>query len=486
MKKKIGISLFSALLLCLIVLLYFIVEGKTYSYYLEPQEQNRVRVYSDYLEAFVEDSSVAKVKEIKANPHNVEIILKAVNQGESRLTVFYQYKEQGNTTFVKVKSTKDIKVDIFGRLIVDGDSYKGIEGFFFLFFCAFLILSLWEVFVFLLRWRRGDFSYRLIYKLGLGIFFLFLTFLFWQPCKLFLQGKGTFYVGMKVLQSVWLSNLHRLLEGLSFALMGFAVFLLLSNLLLGILIGYRRVHILGYISGGLFLGLGYLQKSDFLKLLLSIEGKYGIIVFTFVELFFLYFLSMGLGVGLVHFFLIFYNPEKNIEEIAILGCGTTKEDKVSLEMKNRLNQALALYHKQKDITFLLLGGRKKNRNLSEAKVMQDYLLENGVKENHIRSGSQGKDTKEKLKELSKISHYGRRKAHRKLLLISDESQILWELLWARSIGLYMQAMAVKTKVWKLPNAYIKDAFYLLWKERLLIFFDMFFLLLSICMTAFCL
>lgn len=479
MKKKIGKSLLLIFLLCGGSFLYLILRGTSYPYYLEPMKENPARIYSDYVNAYIEDASVAEIKEVSAKSHNIEIVLKGKRRGKSRLVIFFQYKEAGESEFITVKRLKDIRVDVFGRLIVGKDAFVGAEG---VFFASAVFLGLLAVVKFtdcFLRWKRGIFSYKSIYQMGSAIFLFFVTYLFLQPCSLYLRERERFLSGMETIKRFWLAGLDEVTKGFSFLLLGFALLVTVSNLLSGFGTRRRKVNLAGCVSGLALLGLACLQVRGGFRDFLFAGKVYGEGFEALIQLLFLYFLSMGLSVVFFHSLMPFLGRNKNIGEIVLLGCGTTKEDKASEEMQRRLQAALSLYHKRPDSVFLLVGGKKKNRLLSESRVMEEYLLGQGVKKEQIRTFQAPGYTKDRLRLIRDESHCAKRKSRQKLFLVSDESQIVWEILQAKKMGIYMLPRASDSSLWKLPNAYIKVFCHLLWERKYKLFADMIFLLLCI-------
>lgn len=139
-----------------------------------------------------------------------------------------------------------------------------------------------------------------------------------------------------------------------------------SNISIGLFIVYAlsvfcalfgRFHkeILAFTSTGIMLWLRYLAVI-------------GIVI---------YIGCMGLIVSYSH-----TNVDYKEDVVIVLGCGV-KNGRPSVTLQARLDAAVEYYHTNSDTYIVVAGGLARQKDTTEAAVMKDYLVENGIPEDII-------------------------------------------------------------------------------------------------------
>lgn len=93
-------------------------------------------------------------------------------------------------------------------------------------------------------------------------------------------------------------------------------------------------------------------------------------------------------------------PKKDMaysDYIIVLGAGLYNGNQVSLTLKDRLDAAILCFNAQNNKGFIVVsGGQGSDEKVSEAEVMKDYLIKNGVSENNIISEDKSRTTSQNL------------------------------------------------------------------------------------------
>jgi uncharacterized SAM-binding protein YcdF (DUF218 family) len=113
------------------------------------------------------------------------------------------------------------------------------------------------------------------------------------------------------------------------------------------------------------------------------------------------FVTIGLSIFLIVESILVFFPKHNIKDdcdyLVVLGA-SVKKNKPSLTLKGRLDTAIKYLKKSKDDCYIVVsGGKGKDENISEAKAMKNYLVENGVPKNKIILEDESTSTYENFK-----------------------------------------------------------------------------------------
>lgn len=169
------------------------------------------------------------------------------------------------------------------------------------------------------------------------------------------------------------------------------IFYILSALLLidGIVLTFR-----GNITIGLFIVYG-------LSLCCGIWGRFHREIWAFTSHGIWYFLRIlalvGIAVYIASMALILCYSHTSIDYkedvVIVLGAGV-QHGRPSITLQNRLNAAVEYYHINSDIHIVVAGGLARQKDTTEALVMKNYLLEQGIPENVIIMEDKSQSTKE--------------------------------------------------------------------------------------------
>lgn len=165
------------------------------------------------------------------------------------------------------------------------------------------------------------------------------------------------------------------------------------------------ISILNVNSGTLFYLIWFLISAFFIIIDLLIYFK----VFEKYKVFkkiFIWVCSIGICIFLVILSLIIskmnVKPVKNLDYIIVLGA-QVKESGPSVVLRYRLDRAVG-YLKENDNTLVIVsGGQGANEKATEASVMKEYLVNNGINENRIIIEDKSNTTKENLINSKKIT-----------------------------------------------------------------------------------
>lgn len=113
------------------------------------------------------------------------------------------------------------------------------------------------------------------------------------------------------------------------------------------------------------------------------------------------FIVMGLSVFLIIEAILIFFPKNNMKDkcdyLIILGA-SVKNTTPSLTLRGRLDKAIEYLDESNDDCYIVVsGGKGSDENLSEAKAMENYLVEHGVRKNKIILEDKSTNTYENFK-----------------------------------------------------------------------------------------
>ena len=179
-------------------------------------------------------------------------------------------------------------------------------------------------------------------------------------------------------------------------------------------------------------------------------------------------------------------PPAGREVLIILGCWFRPDGSLPPLLRGRVDGALAYRQKLRQETgreaFLIpSGGQGPDEPMPEAEAMKNYLIAQGVPEDHILPETRSKNTLENCSFSRNImEEHG---LTGPVLLSTTSYHVFRAGVWAAKAGLDAEVIGSKTKWWFWPNAFLRECIGLLanrWKEELLLLAGLlaFFALLS--------
>ena len=250
----------------------------------------------------------------------------------------------------------------------------------------------------------------------------------------------------------------------------FSVVLFVSNISLIRHEGRRLVNVLGIILALLLVG-----GLVFIMIIGNASGSetevmiHDILAGT-VNIIYLYFECMIIGVIIASAIVVHYEPEKDKDYIIILGCGIRKDGTPTPLLKGRVDRALKFRKQQlketgKDLCFVVSGGQGPNEVISEAECMKNYLISQGIPEERIITEDKSTTTAENMSfSKEKIAQAGG--LNGKIAYCTTNYHVFRGGLKARRVKMRAVGMGAKTKWYFWPNAAVREFVGLLTEHRL--------------------
>jgi uncharacterized SAM-binding protein YcdF (DUF218 family) len=136
------------------------------------------------------------------------------------------------------------------------------------------------------------------------------------------------------------------------------------------------------------------------------------------------------------------NPENKHYDIGIVLGAALWNGQPSPALKERCNLAIELYHSGKVDRLILSGGLGQN-SITEAEGMRQYLIERGVKNEHLILEDRSTNTKENLLFTSEILQ---NQKYHTLVLITHDYHMHRAINYAHQVNLTPDAAPVHSKV----------------------------------------
>ncbi len=165
---------------------------------------------------------------------------------------------------------------------------------------------------------------------------------------------------------------------------------------------------------------------------------FGLLIFIFVES------------------LILYNsyketPSGAFDYIIVLGA-YVDGDQVSLSLRYRLDKAIDYMKKEEDIDVVVTGAKGYNEEYTEASVMKQYLVDNGISEQRIICEDKSYSTYENLKNSYDII------GKSKVLISTNDFHMFRALMLADRVGFEAYPLNSKTPTVVTLKLYVREFF----------------------------
>ena len=333
----------------------------------------------------------------------------------------------------------------------------------------FLTVICMLVRAFFLQLRYNPYSYNTIYYAGFSLLLLVLAIRHGSLAVRYF-GDEIFTDGISsMLFFLQEFALHFIGITIPFILV-FSVVLFISNISLIRHEGRRLVNVLGIILAFLLVGglvlmivIGDASGSE-------TEVMIHDILAGTVNIIYLYFECMIIGVIIASAVVVHYEPEKDKDYIIILGCGIRKDGTPTPLLKGRVDRALRFREQQlketgKDLCFVVSGGQGPNEVISEAECMKNYLISQGIPEERIITEDKSTTTAENMSfSKEKIAQAGG--LNGKIAYSTTNYHVFRGGLKARRVKMRAVGMGAKTKWYFWPNAAVREFVGLLTEHRL--------------------
>lgn len=172
-----------------------------------------------------------------------------------------------------------------------------------------------------------------------------------------------------------------------------------------------------------------------------------------------YFDCMLLGAIICALIAVFKKPKYDKDFVIILGCGIKKDGTLLPLLKGRVDRAITFARKQKeatgkDIYFVPSGGQGSDEIISESQAMKNYLLSQGIDEDHIIMEDKSSTTLENMKFSKKIIHKINPDA--KIIFSTTNYHIFRSGMLSQAAELNAEGIGSKTKWYFWPNAFLRE------------------------------
>ena len=314
----------------------------------------------------------------------------------------------------------------------------------------------------------NPYSYNVIYYLGFAIFVLFvLAFNVLSTIRVFSDPEG---MGVEEILFVLNGASRNFLILTSVFTIPFSIALSVSNISLIRHEGFRPVNLLGiflgiFLIGGLVFILLYDRyfSGSFAQLM-----RHEIIM-SIVTSLYLYFECMIIGAIVAGLIAAFHEPKPDKDIVIILGCGIRKDGTPTPVLKGRIDRAIAFRENQlketgKDLVFITSGGKGTDEILSESRCMHNYLIGQGIPEDHIIEEDQSTTThenmifsKKKIQEIDPGAH---------IAFSTTNFHVFRSGLYARREKMRAVGMGAETRWYFWPNAAVREFAGILSEHRL--------------------
>ena len=227
------------------------------------------------------------------------------------------------------------------------------------------------------------------------------------------------------------------------------------NIILCVISFLYGISILNVNSGSLFYLIWFLISAFFIIIDLLIYFKV-FEKYKFFKKIFIWVCSIGICIFLVILSLIIskmnVKPVKNLDYIIVLGA-QVKESGPSVILRYRLDRAVS-YLKENDNTLVIVsGGQGANEKATEASVMKEYLVNNGINENRIIIEDKSNTTKENLINSKKII-----RDNKSIGIVTNNFHMYRALLIGKKYKVKAVGIPSKSNSYYLPNNLLREVF----------------------------
>ena len=449
---------------------YLLCVGGSYKIYFhsvgEP-DMNTVKVE-------LSDENIVKIKNIHMQEfHDMlnEIVIEteSIGSGDVTLNVEYQtvYEDRIRQFGTSLHVTK------FG-LIYDMkfDSFNGLWMFNVLIDAIMIVLIITFIISFTKRERKGEFTYSMV-ALGGIVFFLTVNFLY-SIYNIFddWQYRNLTYVD-RLLQT-YCNTFFSFVTLTIIPFMLFAVALSVSNIHLVRHEGFRIQNLLGF-----FLGFAAICGIVMMYMLgkggentRSQAGYYTLTVIeATVALIFSYLECMLISTVTCALASTRYKIKQPMDYIIILGCAIRSDGSPTPILRGRIDRALTFEHEQykkfhKHAKFVPSGGQGSDEVISEAESMKRYLMEQGIPESQILKEDKSVNTHQNMAFSKNVIESDTENISDVNIAFSTTNYHVFRgYTLAQKLGMTVNGLSAKTKLYFFPNAFLREFIGLLWEQK---------------------
>lgn len=189
----------------------------------------------------------------------------------------------------------------------------------------------------------------------------------------------------------------------------------------------------------------------------------------------LYFTSLFISYIVITLFIHFWPQRSKSSALVILGSEVGDDGKIFITLKRRLDYSLKVYYKskpstQKQMKFIVTGGKATAYRGSEADYMANYLIANGIEEEQIIIEPSANNTHENFVFVQEILN--KAKIEENVLVITSKFHLVraYYFAWKTQVKAYFNGSTTPLYLW--PYSLVREyiAFVILTKEINFLFF----------------
>lgn len=413
----------------------------------------------------IDDESVVKLKEIDNKNDFFKITFEALKEGDTDIEIKYHPDDVVESSIPEYFYLPlSFHVNQFNILFADDNRINfNDSGLIVLYFTIFLLITMSIIIFSLVKsMKKTIYSYRNIICFGLLLFFINILYNSFQVLLHYFT-----YQESGLLINLWSNILYSTQYLRTYLVIPLTlVFLLISisNVSLIIHEGKTWKNLLGVILGIVFFigsiifmpfSMSTDESLETIRLRLFSTDSINYCLSAVIS----YFDCMLLGAIICALIAVFKKPKYDKDFVIILGCGIKKDGTLLPLLKGRVDRAITFARKQKeatgkDIYFVPSGGQGSDEIISESQAMKNYLLSQGIDEDHIIMEDKSSTTLENMKFSKKIIHKINPDA--KIIFSTTNYHIFRSGMLSQAAELNAEGIGSKTKWYFWPNAFLRE------------------------------
>lgn len=419
------------------------------------------------------DENIVKINSVStvtdhSGLHIICVETQNVNQGKCSVNV--SYKLTTNTTTVNTKT--DLAVLPTGFIYdLTTDSFSAMKIGIHVEILVLIIITTVLILSFIEKFKNANFSYSMA-VLGGVILFISLSVIttmfehwFWQV--------HTSIISVPLLLSHTINSGFRFIAITTIPIIILAIALCISNIILFKKEGFKPHNALGFFIGIAILG-GFI--------VVKISGNYENIksefafaaqtVFNYSSVFLLcYFECMLISTTFCAVAATKYKVKPNIDYIIILGCALMGNGTPTPHLMGRIQRAYDFEAMQygsagKRAKFVPSGGQGSDEVISEAESMKRKLVELGIDDGKIIKEDKSVNTLQNMLFSKRVIEKDCENINNVNIAFSTTNYHVFRgYTLAKKVGMKVEGLSAKTKLYFFPNAFIREFIGLVWEQK---------------------
>lgn len=380
----------------------------------------------------------------------------AISKGATDVRITFHTLNDDGTIF---RDTCDAQLTVNGAGIILETTHHTInfQSYQVLLYVLMIVLAavlLVMLLLFIEYIKKGDFGYRMIACVGFGIFFgillLFIVYKWLNHALKFFRSFLMIFMDIGIELFLFVAPLMLLLSAA----------LAVSNIRLLRHEGYRPVNALGIAFAVVcMIGISLTLTADLSAVRDIVDPT---LLHRSILYLFCYFGAMFIATIVCAFLSTRFRPPYDRDYIIILGCGIRGDGTLTPLLQGRVDVALAFEKEQyektgKHAVFVPSGGQGSDEVISESRAMTNYLLEQGVPEDHILMEDKSVNTLQNMQYSKEVIEKNTdRFEDCKIAFATTNYHVFRGYIYAKKNGFSAKGISAKTKRYFYPNAFLRE------------------------------